>query len=150
MSIKSFDGEYRFLSNFYPCRVRDKFGLWYNSTEAAYQAAKSNDVLERVAFTDLTDPSAAKKMGRKLTLRADWDTIKLDVMRKLIKQKFASGSALAQRLIATGDEELIEGNWWGDKFWGVFKGQGENHLGKLLMERRKEIIDELVPRDRYH
>ena len=135
--INSFDGEYRFLSNFYPCEVRFE-GYWYRSTEAAYQAAKTLDLHLRTQFVDL-DAGKAKRLGKTLQLRPDWETIKVDVMWALIQQKFAPGTALAAQLLATGSAQLIEGNHWGDTFWGMCNGVGENWLGKLLMKQREYL-----------
>jgi ribA/ribD-fused uncharacterized protein len=95
-----------------------------------------NEILEiRSALT----PGKAKRLGRKVTLRANWELIKIDVMLDLVRQKFQDPD-LAWMLINTGDAELIEGNHWGDKFWGVCNGEGENHLGKILMQVRDEIL----------
>jgi predicted NAD-dependent protein-ADP-ribosyltransferase YbiA (DUF1768 family) len=77
-------------------------------------------------------------MGRSVKLRPDWESIKLDVMETAVRIKFTDPE-LAAKLIATGDEELIEGNWWNDTFWGVCNGVGENHLGKILMKVRADI-----------
>lgn len=138
--ITSFTGEdYRFLSNFSPCLV-EYDGVTYKSVEAAYQAAKTANPLERIIFVFAT-PSAAKKLGKKLKLRADWDDIKVGIMRDLVKQKFTTHKNLAQRLVATGDAKLIEGNTWNDKFWGVCDGVGSNMLGIILMEVRQEIME---------
>jgi len=137
--INSFDGQFRFLSNYYIsfCPISDEFGLKYNSVEAAYQASKTLNREERQIFTTC-DPSTAKKLGKKATLRHDWDEVKLEVMENFLRQKF-SHPTLKQKLIDTGNEELVEGNWWNDTFWGVCNGEGQNHLGKLLMKIRKEI-----------
>lgn len=74
-----------------------------------------------------------------MKMREDWEAIKIDVMRYCLQEKFSAGSDLAAKLIATGDCELVEGNTWGDVFWGVCRGTGENRLGRLLMERREEL-----------
>ena len=134
--IDSFDGKYRFLSNFYNSKVIYE-GLEYLSIEAAFQAAKTTDIMERLAFTKY-DPSQAKKEGRRIKLRSDWEKIKLGVMENLVRQKFNQPS-FKEKLIGTGNEELVEGNWWNDTFWGVCNGEGQNNLGKILMKIRKEI-----------
>ena len=134
--IDSFDGKYRFLSNFYNSKVVYE-GVEYLSIEAAFQAAKTTDIMERLAFTKY-DPSQAKKEGRRIKLRSDWERIKLGVMEDLVRQKFNQPS-FKEKLIATGDEELVEGNWWNDTFWGVCNGEGQNNLGKILMKIRTEI-----------
>ncbi len=133
--IDNFNGEYRFLSNFYlPSPVTDDMGLVYSSVEAAYQAAKSLDKEVRIPFTTMS-PSQSKKFGKKVVLRPDWETVKISIMRGFLQQKF-SDPVLKQKLLDTGDQELIEGNWWHDVWWGVCNGVGQNWLGKLLMEIR--------------
>lgn len=138
--IRDFRGEYNFLSNFYPVKVKCDFGLIYNSTEAAYQAQKTMDRMIRLMFTNYK-PIVAKRNGKKIKLRNDWEEVKLDIMLDLLRQKFQY-SGLRQKLIDTGDEKLIEGNWWGDTFWGICRGIGENHLGKLLMKVRAELLEQ--------
>jgi ribA/ribD-fused uncharacterized protein len=133
--IDKFSGDNRFLSNFQPCKVEFE-ELEYGSVEHAYQAAKCITQKERKQFLGIT-AKEAKALGKKVKLREDWEQVKIDVMRSLLEQKFKSGSVLAGHLILTGNQELVEGNWWGDTFWGVCNGKGENWLGKLLMERRK-------------
>lgn len=141
--ISDFSGEYQWLSNFYACRVMYD-GVTYPSTENAYQAAKFEDDDFRARFVNISF-AAAKKLGRSPGMVANWDGIKLQVMEKLLRQKFAPGSELAQKLLATGDEELVEGNWWNDTYWGVCRGIGENNLGKLLMKLRTELKCTEVP-----
>jgi ribA/ribD-fused uncharacterized protein len=133
--IDSFKGEYRWLSNFYLAEVVLD-GFVYPSSEHAYQAAKTLNLEERRAILSMS-VSEAKKAGRKVTLRSDWEDIKLDVMLRLLRQKFAHPE-LRSKLVATGDAELVEGNWWNDTFWGVCRGVGQNNLGKLLMVVREE------------
>ena len=137
--IDSFSGPYRFLSNFYPAPVLLD-NVLYPSTEHAFQAAKTTG--DRSAFLKGT-PTDAKRLGRRVALRPDWEAIKIDVMLDLLRQKF-NGGGLRTKLLATGDAELIEGNMWGDRFWGVYRGVGENHLGRLLMRVRAEIAAEDV------
>jgi len=134
--ITSFRGPYRFLSNFHPCLIK-RDGLTFSSVEHAYQAAKSLDPAVRAEFTESIPPGAAKRRGRRVKLRPDWEEVKLDVMLGLLRRKFTQLD-LRRQLLATGDAELIEDNDWGDHFWGVCMGVGENHLGKLLMQVRGE------------
>lgn len=137
--ISEFSGQYRFLSNFYPAEV-DFEDATYPTVEHAYQAAKTLDVAERQCVRRARSPGAAKRLGRKITMRPDWDAIKLEVMRRFVRQKFYTDSVLAGWLCATGDQELVEGNYWGDTFWGQCPvGVGFNHLGKILMEVREEL-----------
>lgn len=137
--ISSFKGEYEFLSNFYPLRIVYN-GIAYASVEAAFQAQKTLNKEERLKFTYLT-PSEAKKAGRRVTLRPDWEYVKLMIMEDLIRIKF-SNSILREKLLMTEDSELIEGNYWNDYYWGVCNGRGLNYLGIILMNIREEIQNE--------
>lgn len=137
--IDSFRGEYRFLSNFHMCPVSYE-GEVYPSVEHAYQAAKTEDWAAREQIRLCPKPGDAKRLGQKVKMRTDFDNIKVDIMRELLRQKFAPGTELAEKLVATGKFcRLVEGNWWGDKFWGVCDGVGQNHLGELLMQIRGEL-----------
>ncbi len=142
--IAAFTGASRFLSNFWPVNVVLD-GMVYPSVENAYQAAKTLDVQARRSFQTIS-ASEAKHLGKKLPLRSDWETVKLAVMEGLLRQKFADPD-LRERLLATKDQLLEEGNHWGDTFWGVCRGQGHNHLGKLLMLIRDEIRLDLEQQD---
>ena len=132
--IDVFRGSYRFLSNFWGCSIRFD-GATYPTVENAYQAAKTLDLRQRRPLENCS-PGDAKRFGRRLLLRPDWEAAKLSVMRDLLAAKFRCGSDLATLLDRTGHHLLVEGNAWGDTFWGVCRGRGENHLGRLLMERR--------------
>lgn len=137
-AITSFeDGPYRFLSNFWPSEV-ELDCVHYPTVEHAYQAAKTFDPYHREIVRGFLNPAHAKRAGRRFKCRPDWADVKVQVMRVLLRQKFGPRRALAAKLEATGDAELIEGNGWGDTFWGVCDGEGENHLGRLLMEIRAE------------
>ena len=135
--IDKFSGKNRWLSNFWPAEV-ELDGMTYASVEHAYQAAKTLNMEDRGLFQGVT-ASVAKSLGKKLAVRDDWNEIKIAVMTDLNLQKYTKHPELAAKLIATGDELLVEGNTWGDVFWGVCKGIGDNHLGKILMEIRKNI-----------
>ena len=91
-------------------------------------------------FCSLT-PNCAKRLGRQVELRSDWETVKYDVMYQVCMAKFQQNPELLRKLVRTGDAELIEGNTWGDRVWGVdlYRGVGENHLGKILMKIREEL-----------
>jgi hypothetical protein len=137
-TIDSFEGEYRFLSNFYFSPL--KFGgIIYPTVEHAFQAMKTKNNNERMKISLLKTPGEAKRAGRKVKLREDWEQIKLEAMEYLVRLKFKNYIDLKDRLLATEDAELIEGNWWNDTFWGVCKGRGKNNLGKILMKIRSEI-----------
>ena len=137
MKIDKFEGEYRWLSNFWEEPVSFN-GDSYPSVEHAFQAAKTQDENLRKLVRDASTPSAAKRAGRRVPLRKDWEDVKIGVMLEILRNKF-SAPRLQKKLLATGDAELIEGNWWHDVFWGVCNGHGENNLGKLLMKVRDEI-----------
>lgn len=139
--INKFDGEHRFLSNFWEVPITYERRT-YSTVEHAYQASKTIYPEERIAIRDAETPAKAKRLGKLIIYRADWEDIKLDVMEALVRQKFTEHHMLADKLIATGDHELVEGNWWGDTYWGVCKGIGENHLGKILMKVRSELRDQ--------
>jgi ribA/ribD-fused uncharacterized protein len=138
--IGGFVGEYRWLSNFLPCRVEWE-GRVYRSTEAAYQSGKY-PAAERDGFTML-DPDPAKKLSRTKSYdTAAWETRKERTMREVIWAKFSQNPELATKLLATGDKVLEETNWWGDEIWGVFKGKGQNLLGRVLMDTRARLAAE--------
>ena len=136
--ISDFRGAYAFLSNFYlaPTPID---GEVYLTSEHAFQAMKSADPAYRVSVLRAPTPGQAKRLGRAVALRADWEAVKIDVMRDVVRAKFRHNPDLAAQLLATGDQELVEGNAWGDKFWGVCAGRGRNWLGKILMEVRAEL-----------
>lgn len=135
--ITSFSGEFVWLSNFYPARVQYA-GLTYPTVENAYQAAKLLDPGVRIPFTRCT-PREAKRMGGRFMIRSDWEDLRLAIMEQLIRQKFAD-EYLRKRLCRTRGRQLIEGNNWGDRFWGMCNGVGENHLGIILMRVREDVL----------
>ncbi len=136
--IDSFTGEYRFLSNFHLCRVRYR-NVTYRSAEHAYQCSKTLNTMERCGIRNATTPAGAKKLGRRATLRKDWDATKVKVMRAIVKNKFEQNARPKRLLLATENEQLVEGNQWHDTFWGVCNGEGENHLGRILMAVRGKL-----------
>lgn len=139
-SITDFHEEqYRFLSNFYDARV-EYGGLAFGSNEAAFQAQKCMTEEEKVQFTEY-GPGKSKGVGRRVQLRPDWEKVKVGIMEEIVRAKFTQHPELAARLLATGEKALVEGNTWGDTCWGVDlrTGQGENHLGRILMKVREEL-----------
>jgi ribA/ribD-fused uncharacterized protein len=137
--IDSFQGEHAYLSNFYPLDTPVVLnGLDFHTVEAAFQAAKCANRSDQVQFCELS-ARQAKQLGRQVQLRPGWNEVRLGVMKELVFQKFFNNPELKARLLATGDEELIEGNTWNDRFWGVCGGVGENHLGRILMRVRCEL-----------
>jgi len=135
--IDSFKGENRFLSNFWPAKVVLD-DMTFASVEHAYVATKTLDMLKRKEIQSVPTPGQVKRLGRTLVLRPDWDEVKLGVMEDLVRQKFQHPE-LAKLLLAAGEQELVEGNTWGDTFWGECFGSGANHLGKILMKVRDEL-----------
>lgn len=137
--IDHFREEYYFLSNFYPVTVAFD-GITYLSSEAAFQAQKCAESSERARFSKMS-ADASKREGRKVALRADWNKVKLPLMEQIVRAKFTQHRYLAEWLLQTGEKELREGNTWKDTFWGIDlkTGEGENHLGRILMKLRKHI-----------
>ncbi len=135
--INNFDSDYAFLSNFYYC-ILNYEGITFESAENAYQASKTLDIDIRKSFTFIT-PGKAKREGKKIKLRENWDVIKLKIMEDIVRDKFNQNPDLKQRLIKTNNAILIENNNWNDHFWGVCNGKGENNLGKILMKIRSEL-----------
>lgn len=140
-AIKYFVGEYRFLSNFYICPV--KYGnLRYPSAEHAFQAAKTLNADDRRMIHSACSPAIAKKWGRTIRLRADWDVIKDGIMYDIVYAKFSQNDRLRNMLLATDNAVLEEGNTWGDMYWGTVRGIGRNQLGLTLMQVRKVLRKE--------
>jgi len=137
MKITSFTGEYSFLSNFHPSKI-EYCGVIYPTLEHAYQAAKTDNPEERKKIQAADTPGKAKKLGKSVTLTRDWNRKKLIVMENMLRQKFYN-KELRKKLLATGTAQLIEGNNWGDTFWGICNGKGMNHLGNLLVEIRADL-----------
>jgi N-glycosidase YbiA len=140
-TIRSFDKGYAFLSNFYPAYVIYE-GEQYATVEHAFQASKYSRCSPLQWYVqDAITPNIAKKRGRMYPLRSDWDTYRLDVMLELVRDKFTRHTALRDKLLATGNAILQEGNTWNDMFWGIHikTGKGCNHLGRILMKVRKEL-----------
>jgi N-glycosidase YbiA len=149
--IASFIDEYEFLSNFYvtpkPLRL-PRTGLVVWTTEHLYQSYKVTDLKLKYAILQAPTPSAAKKLGRSLPLRPDWEDIKDQVMLVCLDLKFnpETQPELVSKLIATAPETLVEGNTWHDQYWGVcncpkHRSTGENHLGNMLMFVREKLAN---------
>jgi ribA/ribD-fused uncharacterized protein len=130
--VREFQGIYRPFSNFWNGKVNDA------TVEHYFQASKTTDPTQRSASMNAATPGIAKKMGGKVTLRSDWEEIKIPVMAHFVARKFANNTQARNLLISTEHALLQEGNTWGDKFWGVDlnTGEGENHLGTILMAIR--------------
>lgn len=140
--IDSFSGDYRFLSNFWILSTPIEFeGLAYPTTEHFFAAMKTADLKAREEISQAETPGRAKRLGRKVSLRGDWDEVRVEVMQWALKEKF-SEPRLRNQLAATGNSILIEGNHWHDQFWGNctceehINDDGANVLGILLMNLR--------------
>lgn len=136
--ITSFRGEYSFLSNFYNAPFMLDGHSW-PTVEHGYQAFKTLLPSRREKIRQAKNPSIAKRMGRESSQRPDWGSIKIQTMRLLVLLKFCSNKELMDKLLNTGNLEIVEKNYWGDKFWGTCEGEGENWLGKILMEVREKL-----------
>lgn len=142
--IDCFDGEYAFLSNFYEHPIEIN-GVTYKSTEHAFQAMKATNKADHDLIVNAQTPGQAKRLGKKIQLRSDWEDIKYIVMQDILRIKFASPE-LGQLLMATGDAILIEGNTWHDNLWGnctcprCADKVGKNWLGNILMGVRQDLI----------
>ena len=143
--IQRFRLEYDYLSNFYPACVQVD-GLEYLSSEAAFQAAKCAKAEDRLLFAELNS-NDSKRLGHQVSVRSDWEAVRIEEMEKVVRAKFTQNPHLARFLVETGDAELIEGNSWHDTFWGVDlkTGEGENHLGKILMALREDFQKNGIP-----
>ncbi len=126
-----------FLNNYCEIPVTVN-GITFRSSEAAFQAQKTTDTEIQKQFAAL-DPDQSKELGHSISLRQDWEQVKLNMMYVVNKAKFSQNPALADKLIATGTEKLVEENNWGDTFWGVENGIGKNYLGRILMRIRSEL-----------
>lgn len=135
--IPEFRGEHYYLSNFFTAKVTYN-GLTYENNEAAFQAQKTLSDMERNLFTNLP-PNEAKRLGRRVKLRKDWESVKDQYMYEIVKEKFSQHPELRLKLLGTGSKILVEGNNWKDTYWGVCNGVGENKLGKILMRVREEL-----------
>lgn len=142
MKITQFRDENRFLSNFYYAPVIYE-GIEYKTSENAFQAAKCANPADRQQFANLS-PLDAKRIGKKVALRPDWEDVKFDIMREIVLAKFTQNEDLKIKLMYTKGAYLEEGNTWGDTVWGIDMrtGQGENNLGKILMQIRDQFIAE--------
>ena len=152
--IDSFKGEFAFLSNFSRIDITVAGKVW-PTAEHMFMACKSLNPAVQEQIRTASSPGMAKKLGRQLALRPDWEKIKDEAMLRVLRHKFHQNKEHQQLLLATGEEELIEGNYWHDNYWGIcqcpkcrnVKGavrplnvvKGKNMLGKLLMQVRKEL-----------
>lgn len=153
--IATFTGDYFWLSNFYRSAVEiEMFGhrVLFDSSEGAYQAGKllcSDMSQEDKVYTMMrlatNEPGLTKKIARKIKIdTAEWDGMKDSWMRKVVFAKFLQNPDLCASLLGTGTSMLVEGNTWGDTYWGRVNGKGLNRLGVILMEVRGYWIYNVV------
>ena len=151
--INRFNGRFVFLSNFYPCEIEYQ-GILYKSVEAYYVAmkVKNDQTIDgryytaadfRELISKIESAGKVKKLGQVIKVRSDWNEKRLEFMNWAVRQKFKD-EQLKEMLISTGKEEIIEGNYWHDSWWGQCScekciGKGKNHLGKILMQVRDEL-----------
>ncbi len=139
--ITRFRDKYRCYSNFHPSIIVDDFGIKYPTVEHVFQASKTLNRNERRRIARMKTPAEAKKYGRKVKLRDDWEEVKVSIMKAFVRQKFSNNPALKKILLNSGNAIIEEQNNWSDTFWGIDErtGKGENHLGRILMEIREEL-----------
>lgn len=109
--ITSFEGKYSFLSNFYACQTK-YHNVKYPTSEHAYQAAKTSNPIQREAIKNTDTPDDAKRVGRRVEIKSNWDEIKDEVMYEIVSNKFKN-KRMQAKLLATENEQLVEGNYWG-------------------------------------
>jgi N-glycosidase YbiA len=143
-TIDSFKGNYLYLSNFAVAYFFDKKGREWKSTEHYYQAMKSTDWNDQKNIRLAATPYKSKQLGKKVKLRPDWEEVKEAVMMDALLYKFSQNEVLRIRLLRTGNAMLVEGNTWGDRYWGVCDGKGKNRLGICLMKVREMFKDGTV------
>lgn len=144
--VTAFRDANRFLSNFYPVIIFYR-GHSYSTAEHAYQAQKTLIPEQQERIRTAPTPGIAKHLGREATIRPDWDEIKDQIMEEILRIKFVRGSYLSGMLIMTNNGTLIEGNSWGDRYWGMTQNPetkawvGQNKLGEILMKIREELLN---------
>lgn len=144
MVINEFRGPFRFLSNFFECTIVFE-DMEYGSVEHAYQAMKSLEPSVRQEISKMATPGRAKRAGRRIQLRDDWNQVREALMEKIVRDKFTRNIGLKTLLLKTGSVHLVEGNSWHDNFWGDCQCwdcknfRGKNNLGEILMKVRDEL-----------
>lgn len=152
--LDGFQGDYEVFSNFHRLSTPIIIDLPFNSdnskpykfydVECAFQASKTYDIdaiKQMVIFSKNNQQGKAKRFGRKVQLRTDWESIKIDVMRELLRTKLSVSNLFMLTLIKSYPKIIAETNYWGDTFWGVCNFVGKNNLGILLMELRSELLN---------
>lgn len=138
--MASFRGRLWFCSNFSECANGVMLdGVRYPTAEHAYQVLKCLETLDAARVLKCRTPAEAKRIGRHAIPRPDWNEVRVEEMRRVLRAKFQQNPDLAHKLLATENELLVEINEWHDTFWGTCSGVGQNLLGRLLMDVRTEI-----------
>lgn len=138
-----YEQEFYVLSNFSAFRLRWQ-GVDFDTSEHAYHWSKfvgSNNSGSRFSIRTARSAHEAFKIAECLreNRRTDWDAVKVDVMRNILRAKVEQHEYVRRKLLETGDRELVE-NSWRDSFWGWGPNRdGQNMLGKLWMEIRAEL-----------
>ncbi len=145
-TVLGFFQEYAFLSNFFDAPLLYK-GIKWPTSEHAYQAMKSTNEADWARFALLETPGESKKLGQKLKCREHWDQVKDGFMYEIVLAKFEQNEDLKQKLLATGNQTLVELNYWGDKYWGMVRDSngnlvGKSKLGEILMRIRSNLRGE--------
>ncbi len=145
--VLNFAGQFYFLSNFSPSVIRYDRREW-DSAEHVFQAMKTRNKEQQEEVRLAHTPGEAKRVGRRVVLRRDWEEVKDKIMADILFEKFRQNPELLERLLSTNDDALVEGNNWCDNYWGrCFCGKcylrraeepnlGRNRLGELLMDTR--------------
>jgi ribA/ribD-fused uncharacterized protein len=144
MTIGPFKDDYRWLSNFFEVPVVIS-GRTYPTTEHFYQASKCANPADYAMIEALETPGKTKRAGAKVEVRKDWDNVKESVMAVASFSKFTQNKELGEKLLSTGDEEIVEINTWCDNYWGqciceeCYGVVGKNVLGEILMDVRSYL-----------
>lgn len=146
--IDSFTGEYEFLSNFTYSPIT-RYGISVPTAEHAFQMLKATNLNDMQYIAQAHTPGLAKSRGRAVNMRGDWEQVKYEVMYAVQVDKYQQNPQLLKKLLATGDAELEEGNWWHDNIWGNCKCdrckniEGRNMLGEILMKVRSKFHEKV-------
>jgi len=138
-----FNGETHPLSNFYPAKINVD-GKIYKTAEHYYQSEKATNTMDKSRVMQAESPSNARRIGKQIKKRADFDEIKDIIMYKGVKAKFTQNVEVKAYLLATGDRYLIEDASF-SPYWGTgYNDMGENKMGKMLMQIRDELKQEMI------
>ena len=151
--IDSFKGDFEFLSNFSPHKFRDTEGIKWRTSEHFFQGMKTIRGVERGKIWSASTPGKAKRLGRLVTLRENWEGLKRAFMGMGVRLKFEQNEDIRRLLLSLEDYMLVEGNWWHDNFWGDCRChrckniKGKNNLGITLMIVRDNLLEVIYERN---